>query len=393
MKKLLTLGVILILSLTALALCACGDIASQLTAGEEVEPTPTQESDGSAEGTEEEENAGGSESSPVSATPLALICGAEGVENGGYAQAAWAGLSAYGQENGLMAAWYAAAEETQAARLAAVGQAVESGAQLIVCCGPQYGDTVYEAQFLYPELGFVLCDGEPHSLDFSDYQVGANTYAVLYTEQEAGFLAGYALVAEGCSKIGFLAGMSLPATVRCGAGFIQGAAAAAEEKQSQVELYYSYTGLLHDDAVSQNLAGSWYANGVEAIYVCGDLTASVCGAAEAAGAWALACDFDQYQLSDAVISSTVKDVQTTVYQAASAWYQGSFWGGKQVTLGLSSNAVKLAMDHERFSNFSTANLRMLLNRFDNGEISITAVNTTGFDLNTLSGERVKLVTE
>ncbi len=382
MKKLLLL---LILAVLTLFSAGCSDIAAQLTADTESEEEAGTETAG--------EDAGEETDVPSAVSPLALITGAAGVEDDGYAAAAWAGLSKYAEESGLAAAFYPAEEETRDSRLAAVAQAVENGAQFIACAGAEYGDTVFEAQSIYPEIGFVLCDGEPHSLDFTEFAVGPNTYAVLYTAPEAGFLAGYSLVAEGFTKVGFMGGMPLPATVREGAGFIQGVNQAAEDLQKDVDLFYTYTGLLADDSSAQNLAGSWYANGIEGIYVCGDFAASVCGAAEAASAWVIACGCDRWQLSETVLTSTVKDIQGTVYQAASAWFGGGFWGGKQVTLGLSNAGVKLAMDHERFSNFTTANLRMLLNRFDSGELSLTPVNTDKFDLTSLTGPRVTLTIE
>ncbi len=376
MKKILVLLACCLLLAATLLCSGCVDIGAQLIDDED--------------GTETETGGEGGEAAPVNTVPLALITGADGIDGPGYAAAAWAGLSAFAEENELAADFYPAEEESQAARLDAVGRAVENGAQLIVCAGAEYGDTVYEAQSMYPQLSFVLCDGEPHSLDFTEYEVAPNTYAVLYTDREAGYLAGYALVAEGFTKIGFMGGMPLPATVRCGAGFIQGVNQAAEDNKKEVDLYYTYTGLLRDDTAALALSGSWYANGVEAIYVCGDFTPSVCGAAEAAGAWVLASDYDRWEISPTVISSTVKDIQGTVYQAAAAWADGSFWGGKQVTLGLTNSAVKLAMDNERFNNFTSANLRMLLNRFDSGELEIELVNSADADLAALCGKQVHL---
>lgn len=376
MKKLLVMAACGLLLAFTLLFAGCGDIAAQLIDDEGETDTETEGEDG--------------ETAPVNTVPLALITGAEGIDGPGYAAAAWAGLSAFGEENELAADFYPAEEETQAARLDAVGRAVENGAQLIVCAGAAYGDTVYEAQAMYPEISFVLCDGEPHSLDFTEFAVAPNTYAVLYTDREAGYLAGYSLVAEGFTKVGFMGGLPLPATVRCGAGFIQGVNQAAEDNNKEVDLFYTYTGLLQDDNAALALSGSWYANGVEAIYVCGDFTASVCGAAEAANAWVLASDYDRWEISPTVISSTVKDIQGTVYQAAAAWADGSFWGGKQVTLGLTNAGIKLAMDNERFSNFTAANLRMLLNRFDSGELEIEPVNSAEADLAALCGKQVHL---
>ena len=178
--------------------------------------------------------------------------------------------------------------------------------------------------------------------------------------------------------------------VRLGSGFVQGAALAAADAQTPVTITYTYSGLLKDDQSVQNLAGSWYANGVEAIFAAGNFTASVCGAAEAAAAYVLAMNTDQYNLSNSVVCSAVKNISASVYNAVTSWYDGSFWGGKKVTQGLGSQAVGLAMDNERFSNFSTAKLRMLLNRFDAGELKLTPVSTAGYDLNLLAGDYLTL---
>ena len=414
MKKLF---IILLMAGLLLSVSACTDIASQLTTrsqgelsrekeeGPSATPLPAQEAapaagengGNGAAAANGEITANGEPAPEAKPRPLALICGPQGVEDqaaaNDYDWAAWQGLLQYSQASGLAAQAYPAAQEDQASRLAAVGLAVEGGAQLIVAAGQAYEDTVYEAQYLYPHIGFILIDGEPHSLDFSQYAIAANTFAVSYTEQELGYLAGYALVSEGCTKLGFIGALATADMVRCGAGFIQGAAQAATDSQTQVTVSYCYSGLLGEDQRLQNLAGSWYANGVEAIFAAGNFTASVCGAAEAAAAYVLAMNTDQYDLSSSVVSSAVKNISLSVYNGAEDWFDGSFWGGKRVTQGLGSQGVGLAMEHERFNNFSAANLRMLLNRFDNDELQVTPVTTAGFDLTTLCGEYLTLSLE
>ena len=52
---------------------------------------------------------------------------------------------------------------------------------------------------------------------------GAKTTCFTFAEEQAGYLAGYAVVKDGYTKLGFLGGIAVPAVQRYGYGFIQGA--------------------------------------------------------------------------------------------------------------------------------------------------------------------------
>ena len=52
---------------------------------------------------------------------------------------------------------------------------------------------------------------------------------IKYAEEQVGYLAGYAAVVEGYTKLGYMGGMAVPAVVKYGYGFVQGAEAAAAE--------------------------------------------------------------------------------------------------------------------------------------------------------------------
>ena len=77
--------------------------------------------------------------------------------------------------------------------------------------------------FLFVD-GWTLQDDEGNDLQ--------NVAAVVYQEEQAGYLAGYAVVMEGFTKLGFSGGGggTNPACIRYGYGFVQGAEAAAEVK-------------------------------------------------------------------------------------------------------------------------------------------------------------------
>ena len=65
---------------------------------------------------------------------------------------------------------------------------------------------------------------------------------IAFKEEQSGYFAGYAAVMEGYTKLGFSGGGggTNPACCRYGYGFVQGANAAAAEKDVQVEMNYSW---------------------------------------------------------------------------------------------------------------------------------------------------------
>ena len=46
-------------------------------------------------------------------------------------------------------------------------------------------------------LANVMIGDEPHSEDYTDYRTSANVHCVLFREEQAAYLAGYAAVREG----------------------------------------------------------------------------------------------------------------------------------------------------------------------------------------------------
>lgn len=90
-----------------------------------------------------------------------------------------------------------------------------------------------------------------------------------------GFLAGYAAVKDGMTKLGYMGGMAVPAVVKYGYGFVQGAEYAAQElgmADGSIELMYNYTGGFDATPEAQNQAASWYNNGTEVIFAAAALS-------------------------------------------------------------------------------------------------------------------------
>jgi basic membrane protein A len=288
---------------------------------------------------------------------LALITDIGTIDDKSFNQGAWEGLKKYATEKNISHKYYKPAEKTTAAYLDAIDLAVEGGAKLIVCPGFLFEPAVYEAQDLYPETKFILLDGTPNDNDWDNgptFKLQNNVYSVFYAEEQAGFLAGYAAVKDGYTKLGFMGGMAVPAVIRFGYGFVQGAEFAGKELGiAAIEVMYHYTGKFEATPEAQAMAAGWYEAGTEVIFACGGAVGnSVMAAAETAGKAVIGVDVDQSAESNTVITSSMKQLSVSVYDGIKAFYAGSFPGGQSIVLDAKVLGVGLPMANSKFETFS-----------------------------------------
>ncbi len=306
---------------------------------------------------------------------LALITDVGTIDDKSFNQGAWEGVVQYATENKITHKYYQPAEKTTDAYLASIDLAVSGGAKVVVTPGFLFEPAVFQAQKTYPDVKFILIDGSPNNGDYQgDFQaeVADNTYSVFYAEEQAGFLAGYAAVKEGYTKLGFMGGMAVPAVVRFGYGFVQGAEYAAKELGvAKIDLKYNYTGGFSATPEVQSRAASWYESGTEVIFACGGAVGnSVMAAAEAAGGKVIGVDVDQSGESDTVITSSMKMLKKSVYDAIAAYYNNSFPGGQTAVLGADVDGIGLPMDTSKFEKFTTEDYEKIYALLSDGTIEL-----------------------
>lgn len=309
---------------------------------------------------------------------LALVTDLGTIDDKSFNQGAWEGVKKYADENNITCKYYQPQESGTNAYLRAIDLAVEGGAKLVVCPGFLFEEPVYLAQEKYPEVSFILLDGEPHNADYSDYKTGPNSMPILYQEDQAGFLAGYAAAKDGNKKFGFLGGVAVPSVIRYGFGFAQGINEAAKELGVDCELVYNYTGQFSATPEAQALAASWYNSGTEVIFGCGGAVGnSAMSAAESQNQTAndfvakvVGVDVDQYSESDTVITSAMKLLSNSVYEAVTAYYNGSFKGGVTSKFDVHNNGVGIAMENAKFKTFNESDYNAIYERLKNNEIEI-----------------------
>ena len=306
---------------------------------------------------------------------LALITDVGTIDDKSFNQGSWEGLEAYAKEKNISHKYYKPTEKSDTACLQAIDLAVKGGAKVIVTPGFLFEVPIYEAQAKYPDIKFILLDGAPHKADSFNPEIASNTLSIFYAEQQAGFLAGYAAVYDGYRNLGFMGGMAVPAVVRFGHGFIQGADYAAKEmglEKDEVSVKYHYTGSFDATPEAQSKAASWYKDGTEVIFACGGAVGnSVMKAAETAGTKVIGVDVDQASESDTVITSAMKNLSKSVYDAIGTFYAGTFEGGKSVVLDASVGGIQLPMETSKFSKFNQAKYDEIYNKFVDGSIKVS----------------------
>lgn len=303
---------------------------------------------------------------------IAMITDIGTIDDKSFNQGTWEGVKAFAEANGKTYNYYQPTAQSTEIYLDMIEQAVTAGAKVVVTPGFLFEEPIFIAQDMYPDVNFVLIDGNPHNADYSEFRTEKNAVGIVFAEEQAGFLAGYAAVKDGYTKLGFMGGMAVPAVVRFGYGFVQGADYAAKEMGvTGLSLNYHYTGGFDATPEVQALAAAWYSDGVEVIFACGGAVGnSVMAAAEAAGAKVIGVDVDQSGESETVITSSMKGLAAAVEQTLAAYYAGQFPGGEAQVKDAKLDGVALPMATSRFNTFSQADYDAIFAKLVAGEITL-----------------------
>lgn len=319
---------------------------------------------------------------------IALVTDVGNIDDKSFNQGTWEGVLEFADANGIRRDYFRPTEPTPAARVQSINEAIAAGATVVVLPGYLFETVVFELQDQHPDVEFILIDGEPNDGDWANeagfpvYKTADNVHNILYQEEQAGYLAGYAAVKEGFTKLGFLGGMAVPAVIRYGYGFVQGADAAAAEMgiAEEITINYWYCGHFGDgdnDAVKIKM-GAWYSEGVEVIFSCGGGIYVPClAAANEAGAKVIGVDVDQSAEGEAIVTSAMKGLRASTALTLTAlmnnnWEWPAEYAGKTAVLGADVNAVGLptADGSWRLENFTVADYEVLFGKLASGEIVV-----------------------
>ncbi len=295
---------------------------------------------------------------PANEYEIALVTDIGDIDDKSFNQGAWEGVVDFAEENNRTYQYYKPTAVDNTEYVNTIDLAIEGGANVIVTPGFLFETPIFLAMDENPEVSFILLDGVPHSADYSVFRQGRNVLSILYAEEQAGFLAGYAAVADGYRSLGFMGGMAVPAVVKFGVGFMLGAQAAATDENANVTVQYHYTGDFADTPENAATAETMFEAGVEVIFAAGGAVGlSVISEAEKADKKVIGVDVNQglaLGKLDTVITSAMKGLGTSVIQALDAFYANEFPGGEVWVLDASNDGVGLPTDDASwgFENFT-----------------------------------------
>ena len=314
---------------------------------------------------------------------VAMITDYGDITDQSFNQTTYEACKAFCEKNAVDFKYYKPTDDSTAARVEMIDQAIAEGYNVVVMPGYAFAGAIVETQDLYPDVKFVALDVSEYDIFSSFYKdgdmdgelidpsnephVSANVFSAVYQEELCGYMAGVAAVKLGYTKLGFLGGMAVPAVIRYGSGFVQGANAAAEELGKDIEINYVYGGQFYGDGDITAAMDTWYKGGTQVVFACGGgIFTSAGEAAAKVGGKVIGVDVDQAATIDGMygegmtVTSAMKGLAATVDTLLGEIVAGNWkdYGGQIQNLGLVGedpelNYVQIPMESTQWSDSFT----------------------------------------
>jgi basic membrane protein A len=187
----------------------------------------------------------------------------------------------------------------------------------------------------FPKTHFAIVD-----VSNADENHLKNVEGLLFKEQEAGYLAGYAAglaaKAKGANTVSSVGGQKQPPVDRYIAGFQAGAKAALPG----VKTLNGYSQDFEIQAKCKEVALNQIAAGSVVVFqVAGGCGLGALDAAHTKNVWGVGVDADQGYLGPWILTSALKRVDTAVFDSIKDAKDGNFKGGEDAVYGMTVNGV------------------------------------------------------
>ena len=306
---------------------------------------------------------------------VAMITDYGDITDQSFNQTTYEACKAFAEANKVDFTYFKPAGDSDAERVAMIEKAVDEGYNVIVMPGFAFANAIAQSAPVYTDVKFIALDVAEFDLISTGLtaETMSNVYSAVYQEELSGYMAGYAAVKLGYTKLGFLGGMAVPAVQKFGYGFVQGADAAAKELNTTVDMNYIYGGLFYGTADITAVMDTWYQGGTEVVFSCGGgiYTSAVDAAKKVEGTKVIGVDVDQAGvianyagMSDKslTVTSAMKGLYPTTVDTLTDVINNGNWAkyaGKVATLGLVSgddptaNYVQIPMESTQWSDSFT----------------------------------------
>ncbi|WP_022761052.1 BMP family ABC transporter substrate-binding protein [Butyrivibrio sp. AD3002] len=342
------------------------------------------------EGTDAVEEAADAATEASGDYSIAMITDSGDITDMSFNQTTYEASKAFAEAQGVDYQYYKPTEDSNEARVAAFDNAVADGYNVIIVPGYLFAEMIATVAEENPDVTIIALDCSAGDFEGAGMdELPSNVCSFTYQEELAGYMAGYAVVKEGYTKLGFLGGMAVPAVIRYGYGFVQGANDAAKDlgNTSDVEVNYVYGGQFFGDESVTAVMDTWYQGGTEIVFACGGgIFTSAGEAAKKTGGKVVGVDVDQPGTIDGLygdgvcVTSAMKGLAATVNSTLTDLFAGKWdsYAGKIENLGLVSgddaslNYVQLPTDTWSMKNFTVDDYNTLVASMYAGDITVSS---------------------
>ena len=216
---------------------------------------------------------------------------------------------------------------------------------LIITAGVQMGEPLSRVAAEFPDVKFAIVDVV---LDLP------NVASLNYKANEGSFLVGaIAGLKSESGQIGYIAGVDLPLLREFEAGYVAGVHAVNPDAVISIEHISLDTSGFNQPDKAKEIALVQYESGVDVIYAAaGGSGLGVLEAAQEQGKYVIWVDSNGNHLAPGtVLTSMVKQIQSSVYGVISETIDGTFMGGVRYQ-GLADGGVDYALDEHNRSELS-----------------------------------------
>lgn len=305
-------------------------------------------------------------------TEIALITNGDTIGENVREQSAWNGIEEFGKKYKKSCGYYVPDEASDKSYLNAIEEAVEQGAEVVVCIGEEFELAIGEAQRQYRETRFLLLDGVPRRSDGREKFRG-NTKSIEVDRGEAGYLAGYAAVCSGMTRLGYLYGADEQAGIRYGTGFLLGAeAAAADLKLAEGAVSVEYWDRDTDGVSPDFLAEmeAWYEGGCQAVFTDGGSADNVVMEA-AAQKGGILIGNEVQGLSQSCPLTVQREYGNLLYTELKKIRNDEFKGGSSISAGMTEAGISLVWNQELLPGMTETIYEELCKSMSSENFSVT----------------------
>lgn len=166
---------------------------------------------------------------PAVTYKVAMVTDYGDITDQSFNQTTYEACKAYCDAKQIAFKYFKPVGDTTADRVSMIESAIDEGYNVLVLPGYAFAGAIVEAAPQYKDVKFIALDvgkgdfleagvtakGEsydyhPDNWEFDKYVDMSNVYSAIYREELPGYMAGYAAVKLGYTKLGFLGGRQFP---------------------------------------------------------------------------------------------------------------------------------------------------------------------------------------